>query len=176
MNPNAQEIKNKAVVRDVKIEEIKIGDRLLQDITGYNNNTMMFTGQVISHREILFLRKLLARTKPTYAPEHYTIGAKATGQVVTRDGTVLVRAGQAITEELLQPLLKEGFKLVPTYDGGQMFFREGKWPEGEPWHVNDFNPLVRVETMTYVDEDGKELADPRGDKVIVGGAKKLVKA
>jgi hypothetical protein len=166
----------KAVVKDVKISDIKIGDKLCQDITGMKGRTLIYTGQVISHREMLFLRKQLGRTIPRYSAERYILGAKAIGSIFDKSQKRLVNPGQEITQEALSPLLKEGFTIVDTGESGQqMFYRKNEWGKDEPWHIEQFNPLVRVETMTFVDEETKkELPDPRGAGVRVGQHKEKV--
>lgn len=164
----ASEIRTKAVIKDVKVEDIRVGDRLMQDMTGQDGKSLLLQGMVISAREILFLRKQLNRQKPRYSAERYLIGQKTPGLIADRAGTVLVRSGQVVTVELLAPLLKEGFQAMPTNEGGEMYYRRNDWPKDKPWHINDFNPLVRVETVTYIDEAGKEIDDPRGKKQAVG--------
>lgn len=166
------EMSQKAVIQDIKIKDIRIGDRLKQDINGYSG-VLLYTGQVISHRELDFLRKQIVKTKPKYAPEHYTINAKAPGQIVDRAGNILVRGGQQITEEALKPLLSEGFQVIPGPEGTTMYWRKGEWPDHLPWHIDQFNPLIRVETFTYLDDKGHEVADPRGTQVSVGEGPKV---
>lgn len=162
-------LRTKAVVKDVKIADIRVGDKLLQDVIGHNDRALLLQGTFISAREITFLRKQLAAKIPLYSPQRYVLNRKTPGGIYDQDGKCLVRAGQAVTAAALEPLLDEGFEEAPTEDGGIMFFRKNTWPKSKPWHINDFNPLVRVETTTYINDEDREVSDPRGAHVRVGG-------
>ncbi len=175
-------ITTKQVVKDVTISDIRVGDKLLQDIVGVENRTLIMQGTFISPREVIFLRKQLSRTKPKRPPERYQVGLKTPGAIYDKNGACLVRAGVVVTEAALAPLLEEGFEQAPLGEGGMLFYRKSEMPAGQPWHITDFNPAVRVETTSYLDAAGQEAADPRGDKMAVGGkpaapaAKAAVKA
>lgn len=161
------EITGKAVVREVKIVDIRVGDKLLQDIIGHQDRPLIMQGQSIGNREILFLRSIRKHTKPKYSPERYPVGVKTPGAIHSQDGTVLVRAGQTVTEEALAPLIEEGFEVIEGEGDSKIYFRRNEWPENKPWHIDQINPLVRVETTTYIDEAGKDIAAPN-KKLAVG--------
>jgi len=165
----------KPVVKNVKISDIAIGDKLRQDIIGYSatpgqSHILFYQGTMISHRELIFLREQINKKPPFVPPERYIIGVKTPGIIWTQDGRKLLNGGDVVTEEALAPLLEEGFEIVPTNDGGQMFYRKNSWPDDSQyeWNIEKLNPLVMVETLTYVDDQGKEVPDPRGQNQKVG--------
>lgn len=161
----------KQVTKDVKVADIKVGDKLLQDITGVEDRTLIMQGTFISPREVLFLRRQLARTRPTRPPERYHLNQKTPGAIYNKAGECVVRAGQQVPEEAGARLVADGFTEVPGGEAGTFFYRKNEFPKDQPWHINDFNPVVRVETTTYIDEKtGAEAADPRGPKLTVSGA------
>lgn len=164
-------VRTKAVIKDVKISDLKIGDKLQQDIIGQGGNILLYSGTNISHKEMLFLRRQLAAKKPRFAAERYLVDNKAPGRICMKDGTILVKPGETITEAKLAPLLKEGFQTVETNEGGILFYRKTEWPKDldTNWHIDHFNPTVRIETTVYVNDKDEVQEDPRGDSSRVGG-------
>ena len=152
----------RAVVKDVGIAELKVGDMLLQDIIGYKDHILMFQGKRLTNRDIIWLRKKLQEKAPRLAGERYRTGIKAPGKIEDKNGAVLVKAGETITVEKLAPLLEQGFKMLPAADGSESstFYQEFAW-NGKPYRIDEFNPAVRVETLTLVDPEGKPVADAK---------------
>ena len=154
--------RNQAVVATKEIAEIAVGDKLLTDIVGYKGRTLLHRGMTISVREKNWLAKKCAESKPRLASEKYRTQTKAMGTIRAKDGSVLVKPGELITAEKLAPLLKEGFKVQETFEAEQtMFYRPTIWPENADWHISDFNPIVQVETMMLVNDDGSPAAAPK---------------
>lgn len=144
-----------AVVIQKTVSEIGVGDKLLTDIVGYKGKTLMHRGQTISAREKNWLEKKLKESKPVISSQKYLTNKKAVGNILDKKGNILVSAGKVITEEALKPLLKEGFTIQESFESDhKMFFRPGAWPEDAKYHIDQFNPIVTVETLSLINDDG----------------------
>lgn len=164
-------VRTKAVVRDVTIPELKLGDQLLSEVVGYKGRVLLHQGTRITARHLSWLRKQLEAQPPRLAARRYQTKVKAPGRICAEDGTVLVKPGELITEEKLAPLLKEGFQMFPGGDGEtKVYTKPTVWPKDQPYRIDQFNPAVRVEGIVYVDDKDQELADPRSKAGMTVGA------
>lgn len=146
-------------IEDVKIAEIRIGDKLLTQIIGYKDRVIYNNGHVFTPKDIAWFAEKLAEEKPQLASERYLVGRKSPGDVMAKNKVVLVKRGEVVTEEALQPLLKEGFVKQNGFDNEVMFVRPTDWGN-KPYRIDQFNPVVRVETLRLVGDDGKLAKEP----------------
>ncbi len=152
--------RDQAVIKTVEIADIRSFDKLLSDIIGQEERVLIARGTVISAREIKFLKDVTAHVKPQLASQKYRTKLKSIGNICKADGTVLVKRGEEVTEEKLAPLLKEGFAVQETFESDQKMFYKKTTFEGK-WHINDFNPLVKIERTELVNDDGSPIAEKK---------------
>lgn len=144
-------IREQVAVKTVKIEDLSIGDKLLQDIVGYKDRVLINRKTVLGPRDIKWLKKKLAETAPKMPSQKYVTSRKAISHIKDSKGNTLVKSGQVITEAALAPLLKEGFTTAETPDNeGILFYKKSEWPKGTPFNISEFNPTVKVETTEQV--------------------------
>jgi len=164
----------KSVVKAVHVSELKAGDRLLVDIAGYKDRIIFNQGKVLNNRDVAWLREKIKEPKPKLASERYQTKRKAIAAIRDKAGNVLVKAGDAVTEEALAPLLKEGFTALEGMNAGVMdagvkvFTRQQMWPDERPWRIDQFNHAVRIETVVTVNDAIQDMPEDQtaGDKKI----------
>ena len=153
----------KSVIKDVKVSELKVGDRLEVNILGYKERVLLTRGMVLDHRHIRFLEKKLKEKEPVLDPINIVNEKKAISAIKDDSGKVLVKSGELIKEAKIEPLLKKGFKRTPIPGGAAvMFTRDQKWPSDVPWDISKINPSVKVETMVTVNDDIQEVPETTG--------------
>ncbi len=144
-----------AVIKVVEVKDLIVGDKLLVDLVGYKGNVLINRGTTISARETIWLKKKLAENAPKLPSMKYRTETKAFGDIVSANGTVLLKRGGKITEEALAPLLKEGFAVVDLMESGsKMFHKPQKWTEKS--NIAEFNPAVQVERVELVNDDAPQ--------------------
>ena len=158
-----------AVVKAVEVDALMLGDKLLTDVIGYKGKTLIARGATISARELTWIRKKLQEGKPRLASQKYRTTTKALGDICDSKGKVLVPRGKEITEAALAPLLskEEGFHVQEIFEANmKMFYKKAEW-QG-PYHIKDFNPIIQVERVELVNDDGSAAGSSKKEKVGAG--------
>ena len=158
------QLTSKQVIKKVELDRLKVGDRLMQDVSGYKGHILLMRGQVVGARERLWLDKKLKEKTPKLAATRYRTNHKTPGKIASADGTVLVKAGELVTDAKLAPLLKEGFTCIEMAEEYNLYLRKNEWPKDKDWHITDYNPAVLVETTVAVNEKGEEVDENTAPK------------
>lgn len=150
----------KSIVKEVEVKELQIGDTMLADMIGYKDHILFHRGQVLNARDIRWINKKLKEGKPQLSAERIMTERKANVDIKTKSGRVLVKTNEKITEDALKPLLKEGFTSTPLFGSPVvMFSRPVEWGKDRDYHITDFNPTVKIETMVTINADIQEVPE-----------------